>query len=157
MTGEPKIQERAAQHYAGIPVTVTMDSLSGAVDRGFPELFGWPARQGIAMSGPPFIRYLVIDMAGELQVELAAPVGGPVTGTGRIRPGTLPAGGYAVLRHTGPYDGLVASNATLQQWAQDHGVEFDTWDTASGTAWHGRAEHYLHQSRGRARPGQVGG
>jgi len=143
MTGEPQIQESAAQHYAGIPVTITMDGLSHAVDRGFPELFGWLGSQGIGISGPPFIRYLVIDMAGELRIELAAPVGAPVTGTDRIRPGTLPAGSYAVLRHTGPYDGLVASNATLQRWAHDHGVEFDARDTASGTAWRGRAEHYL--------------
>jgi len=44
-----------------------------------------------------------------------------------------------VLRHTGPYDGLVASNAALQAWAAEHGIEFDT----TGPAWGGRAEHYL--------------
>jgi hypothetical protein len=41
------------------------------------------------MTGPPFIRFLVIDMAGE------------------------------------------------------HGVQFDTPDTAQGSAWGGRVEHYL--------------
>ena len=143
MSSEPQLQERPAQHYAGIPMTVTMDSISPAVDSAFPELFGWLASHDIAMSGPPFIRYLVIDMAGELQIELAAPVGAPLTGAGRVRPGTLPAGRYAVLRHTGPYHGLVASNAALQQWARDRGVEFDARDTASGTAWRSRAEHYL--------------
>jgi len=143
MSHEPQIQARAAQPYVAIRRTVTMDGISGAVDEAFPELFGWLAGNGIAVGGAPFIRYLVIDMAGELRIELAAPVGAPVTGTDRIRPGTLPAGSYAVLRHAGPYDGLVASNATLQRWAQDHGVEFDARDTASGTAWRGRAEHYL--------------
>jgi effector-binding domain-containing protein len=120
-----------------------MDGISGAVDEAFPELFGWLAGNGIAVGGQPFIRYLVIDMAAELEIELAVPVGAPAGGTGRIRAGVLPGGRYAVLRHTGPYDGLIASNAALQRWARDHGVELDTWETARGSAWRSRAEHYL--------------
>jgi effector-binding domain-containing protein len=143
MNSEPQIQVRAAQHYAGIQVIVAMDGISDAVDEAFPELFGWLAGHGIAASGPPFIRYLVIDMAAELEIELAVPVGAPVTGSGRVRPGVLPAGRYAVLRHTGPYDGLITSNAALQQWADEHGVELDSRDTAKGSAWRGRVEHYL--------------
>jgi effector-binding domain-containing protein len=143
MTDEPQIQTRTLQHYAGLPATVTMDTISTAVDSGFPELFGWLASNGIAPAGPPFIRYLVIDMAGELRIELGVPVSAPVAGSGRIQPGVRPAGRYAVLRHTGPYDGLVASNAALEQWAADHGVQFDTSDTAQGSAWGGRVEHYL--------------
>ena len=143
MSHEPQIQERAAQDYAAIPATVTMGGIAGAVDQAFPELFGWLTGHGIAASGPPFIRYLVIDMAGDLEIELAVPVGGPVAGSGRVRPGVLPEGRYAVLRHTGPYDGLIASNAALQQWAHEHGVTFDSRDTGKGTAWRGRAEHYL--------------
>jgi effector-binding domain-containing protein len=112
------------------------------VDEAFPELFdGWPVRH--SGGRPPFIRYLVIDMAAELEIELAVPVGAPAGGTGRIRAGVLPGGRYAVLRHTGPYDGLITSNAALQRWARDHGVELDTWDTARGSAWRSRAEHYL--------------
>jgi effector-binding domain-containing protein len=139
MSHEPQIQARTAQHYAAIPMTVTMAGLSGAVDEGFPELFGWLAGQGIAPAAAPFIRYLVIDMAAELQIELGVPVAAPVTGAGRIQPGTLPGGRYVVLRHTGPYDGLIAANAAVQQWAGEREVEFDT----QGAAWRGRVEHYL--------------
>ena len=95
MTQQPQIQPRAAQPYAGIPATVTMDTISTAVDSAFPELFGWLASQGIAPAGPPFIRYLVIDMAGDLQIEVGVPVSAPVAGAGRIKPGVLPAGSYA--------------------------------------------------------------
>jgi len=143
MSHELQLQTRAAQHYAAIPATVAMDGISAAVDDAFPALFGWLASQGIAPAGPPLIRYLVIDMSGELQIELGVPVAAPVTASGRIQPGVLPAGRYAVLRHTGPYDGLVASNAALLRWAQENGIEFDTWDTAQGPAWRSRAEHYL--------------
>jgi effector-binding domain-containing protein len=116
---EPRIEERAAQHYAGIQATVPMDGISAAVDEAFPELFGWLAGTGTAPAGPPFIRFLVIDMEALLQLELGVPVAAPMTETGRIRPGILPAGRYVVLRHIGNYDGLIDANAALQQWAQD--------------------------------------
>jgi len=143
MSAEPQVQERAAQHYAAIPVTVAMDGLSSAIDSGYAELFGWLASQGITPAGPPLVRYLVIDMAGQLQIELAVPVAAPITASGRIQPGTLPEGRYAVLRHTGPYDGLAASNAALLRWAQENEIGLDTWATAQGSAWRCRAEHYL--------------
>jgi effector-binding domain-containing protein len=143
MSPQPQIQQRAAQDYAAIPVRVTMDSLPAAVDEGFPELFGWLEQHAVAPAGPPFIRYLVVDMAGELQIELGVPVGAKVGAGGRVRPGVLPGGRYVVLRHVGPYDGLAASNAALQRWAQQHGVGLDSRDTAGGTAWRGRLEHYL--------------
>jgi effector-binding domain-containing protein len=130
MNDRVRIELRAARPYAGIPVRVTMDGLSGAVDKAFPELFGWLAAQDIAAAGAPFIRYLVIDMAAELQIELAVPVSVDISGSERIQPGVLPAGRYVTLRHTGPYDGLVASNAALQQWAQQQEITFDSWDTA---------------------------
>ena len=143
MSHEPQIQARAAQHYAAIPATAAMDGISAAVDDAFPELFGWLAAQGVGPAGPPLIRYLVIDMAAELRIELGVPVAAPVTASGRIQPGVLPEGRYAVLRHTGPYDGLLASNAALLQWAQEKGIEFDTWGTPQDSAWRSRAEHYL--------------
>jgi effector-binding domain-containing protein len=146
MSQEPRIQERAAQHYAGIERTVPMGGISGAVDEAFPELFGWLGSCGIEPAGPPFIRFLVIDMAADLRLELGVPVGAPVAGSGRVQPGVLPAGRYVVLRHIGPYDGpdgLIAANAELQQWARARGVEFDTWDTLDGSAWRSRVEHYL--------------
>ena len=143
MSHDPQLQDRPAQHYAGIRTTVPMDGISGAVDEAFPELFGWLARNGIAPAGAPFIRYLVIDMAAELRLELGVPVASPVTGSGRVQSGVLPGGRYVVLRHIGPYDGLIGANAALQQWAAERGVEFDSWDTPEGQAWRSRAEHYL--------------
>src|SRR5262249_58196539 len=133
----------AAKHAAALRAPVPWAAIPAGGDAAFPELFGGRAAQGVAPAGPPLIRYLVIDMAGELQLELGVPVAAPVAASGRVQPGVLPEGRYAVLRHTGPYDGLMASNAALLQWARDNGVEFDTRATPQGTAWRGRAEHYL--------------
>ncbi len=155
MNSEPQIQERAEQHYAGIRTLVAVTSLAEAVDAGFPELFGSLQEHGIAPDGPPFIRYLVIDMENGLEIELGVPVASVVTGSGRIRPGVLPAGQWAVLRHIGPYDGLMASNAALLAWAQQQGIELDSWETDRGDAWRGRVEHYLTDPSAEPDPGKL--
>jgi effector-binding domain-containing protein len=154
MSQETRIEERAAGPYAAIKTTVTMDGISAAVDDAFPELFGWLGANGIAPAGPPFIRYLVIDMAAELEIELGVPVGTPVAGSGRVQPGVLPEGRYAVLRHIGHYDGLIDANAALQDWAREQGITFDTEETAKGQAWRGRFEHYLTDPSSEPDPGK---
>ena len=62
--------------------------------------------------------------------------------------------GEGLDRHTGPYDGLIASNAALQDWADERGIEFDTWGTAEGSAWRNRAEHYLTDPSQEPDPGK---
>ena len=114
---------------------------------------GWPTT-GTAPAGPPFIRFLVIDMEALLQLELGVPVAEPMTESGRIRPGVLPAGRYVVLRHIGHYDGLIDANAALQQWAHDHGLEFDVRDTPEGSAWGSRFEEYITDPSAEPDPGK---
>jgi hypothetical protein len=82
-------------------------------------------------------------MENELQVELGVPVAGEVEADDCIRYDVLPAGRYVTLRHAGPYDGLIASNATLPEWVREQGVELGTWQTERGSAWRGRVEQYL--------------
>jgi effector-binding domain-containing protein len=142
-TAQPRLADRAGQHYAAVPARVTMSSIASAIDQAFPEVSGYLTERAIVPAGPPFIRYLVIDMERELRIEMGVPTGVPVPGSGRVRPGVLPAGRYAVLRHTGPYDRLAASNAALQEWAREQGVALDCWQTPEGLAWHARVEHYL--------------
>jgi effector-binding domain-containing protein len=141
--GEPAIETRAEQPYAGRRMAVTMEGFPAAADAGFPALFGWLGAHQIAPAGPPFIRYHVIDMAAELQIEFGAPVAGPVAGDDQVQPGVLPGGRYLVLRHTGPYDQLIGANAALQEWAGKHGVAFAVRDIPAGQEWDGRVEHYL--------------
>jgi effector-binding domain-containing protein len=144
MSQHTDVQQRDEQPYAGIRADVPMDGIAGAVDRAFPELFGWLAGHGIAPAAAPFIRYLVIDMEHGLQLEFGVPVAAKISGGGNIRGGVLPGGRYVVLRHVGPYDGLLASNAELQQWAADHGVTLESRaGTPAGLAFSGRFEQYL--------------
>jgi effector-binding domain-containing protein len=80
-------------------------------------------------------------MAAALEIEFAVPVDAPVEGRGRVRPGVLSGGHYVTLQHTGPYDGLVAANGALQDWARQQGVALQCSD--DGYRWHGRVEHYF--------------
>jgi effector-binding domain-containing protein len=140
MNHQPRIEQRDAIGYVAIPLSVTINGLASAVDQTFPELFGWLASHSIAPAGAPFIRYLTVDMDAEMDIELAAPVTGQVPADGRVRAGVLPPGRYLTLLHVGHYDQLVQANATVQSWADAHGLR---WAMDEGSRWRGRLERYL--------------
>lgn len=98
MSSAVQIQWREAQSYAAIPMLVTMDTLARAVDQAFPELFGWLAEHAIEPAGPPLIRYLVVDMATGLQVEMGYQLAQRSTATAAssqatFRPGSMQSSG----------------------------------------------------------------
>jgi effector-binding domain-containing protein len=137
---QPQIEQRPAESYVAISETVTMQELPRVIDRDFRELFGWLESNSVAPAGPPFIRYVRVDMEAELEVELAAPVDVEPPADQRIRPGTLPAGRYVTLLHVGPYDHLMEANDKLQRWAREEGIRFQIDDAS---IWGGRVERYL--------------
>jgi effector-binding domain-containing protein len=139
MIDEPRIEQRAAQPYVGLRATTTMAGLSTVLDAQWPRVFGWLDEQGIAVTDPPVLRYLSVDMEHQLVIDLGVPMTQPVTPGGGLHVDELPAGRWVTLRHVGPYDGLVAANARVQEWAEQQGLRFAT----DGTTWRGRVEHYV--------------
>jgi effector-binding domain-containing protein len=123
---EPRIEERAEQSYEGIRETVTMETLSPAIDRGFPALFGRLAERGAQPGGAPFIRYLRVGE--EMEIDLAVPIADGEH--------VLPAGRWLVALHVGPYSGLRDAHGALQDWARGQGIE-----------WTEFCEHYLTDPR----------
>ncbi|HEY2079233.1 MAG TPA: GyrI-like domain-containing protein [Streptosporangiaceae bacterium] len=138
----PEIAERAVQPYAGISRWVTMSAVGSVADR-IPEIFGWLSARGITPAGPPFFRYHVIDMERQLLVEAGVPVASAVEDDGEIRGGTLPAGRFAVMTHTGAPETLVAATAALLDWAEARGVGWDVSQADAGEKWGCRLEFYL--------------
>jgi hypothetical protein len=65
-------------------------------------------------------------------------------GDDRVRPGVLPAGGYATLTYV---DHARRANKALIDWARDNGVAFDRWDEPSGDAFACRYEAYITDPR----------
>src|SRR5262245_41741099 len=69
----PIIVERAEQPYVGIRGLVTMPTIGAIADR-IPEVFAWLGARGIEPAGAPFLKYNLIDMARELEIEAGVPV-----------------------------------------------------------------------------------
>ncbi len=140
MGAEPMLEDRAAQPYAAIRHTVTMEDLPSVLPQSWPRVFGWLAERGMAPAGAPFIRYLKIDMPDALVIDVGIPTAEQLEGDDGILCETMPGGRFAVMIHTGPYDGLVEANAKLQNWGDSAGV---TWDGTEEESWGCRMESYI--------------
>jgi len=146
MNDAPRIHQRDGQAYVALQHRVTMAGFSAEIDAGFPALFDWLGRNGVAPAGAPFIRYLLIDMAGFLEIQLCVPIAqgdtARVEANERIRTDVVPAGRYATLLHVGHYDGLVAANGALQEWAAEQQLAWDVAHSVDGERWGARIETY---------------
>lgn len=142
MIGEPELVDRSEQPYVAIRTQVRMQELGTVIPRLVGEVLAWLAQQNVAPAGAPFIRYLVIDMDGLLDVEIAAPVASPLAGDGRVCAGVLPAGRYASLVYIDIGLGIPANRALLQ-WGAREGLAWEAWRTEKGEAFGARVEIFL--------------
>jgi hypothetical protein len=92
----PTIETRIDQPFAAIPVSVRMEELGTVVPPLTGRVFEWLAARGIAPAGPPFWRYVVVDMETKLDLETGVAVSSPVEGE-RRHPACGP------LRHGGAH------------------------------------------------------
>jgi effector-binding domain-containing protein len=140
MIGEPKIDQRPEIMYMGIRVQTPMKGMCVVADKLFKELNRWAMAHGVEPTGLPFLRLHVIDMAGEMDIEVCLPVAAGVAGDARVTPSVLPAGRYASVNFIGnTYSGSKA----LLEWARDHGLQWDRWDDERGDAFRARIERAL--------------
>jgi len=147
MTSDPGIVERKEQLYAGIAAGVAMKDIAKVADTLPRELSAWLAGHGIEPAGAPFFRYNVIDMEHLLQLEWGVPISKTVGGDGRVLVGSLPAGRYASLIHTGPFSGLMAATAALLKWIDENGLKVDMTRMPEGERFACRLEIYLTDPR----------
>ncbi len=142
MLNESKLEQRNAIPYVAIQtkVSVPFGEVLGPL---WGEVFGWLRSQGIEPAGPPFIRYITIDMPKELALEVGVPVASAVTGNDRISAGTFPAGRYAVALYTGDYSGLQKATAELLAWAEKQKIVFKTTGSGKDEVWAARYESYI--------------
>jgi effector-binding domain-containing protein len=121
-----------------------MDQLGSAVPPLTGQVFDWLAARGIAPAGPPFWRYLVVDMEAELELETGVAVASHPKGDDQVRAGVLPAGRYATVLHTGHPDSLESATRELLEWAAGRDLKWD----ADGDRWGCRLEEYLSDPAG---------
>jgi effector-binding domain-containing protein len=137
---EPRIDYRTQKPYMGIRTQVPMKGMFKVVDKLRREMSIWLKRQGADPAGPPFLRYHVIDMAGEMDIEVGIPVATALAGDGRVSAAILPEGRYASVIYVG--NGFTG-NKTLIEWAKAKGIAWDRWDDPKGDAFRSRCETYL--------------
>ena len=142
MHTEPTLAYRDEQPYIGSRTKATMQDLGTAIPQGLDAVFDWLGEQGVAPAGAPFIRYHVIDMEAELDIELGVPVATAMPGDDRITAGDLPAGRYAALTYTGIENGITANGALLD-WGAAQGLVWDAWAAEKGDGFGARLETFL--------------
>jgi effector-binding domain-containing protein len=137
---EPRIDYRTQKPYMGIRTQVPMKGMFKVVDKLRREMSIWLKRQGADPAGPPFLRYHVIDMGGEMDIEVGIPVATALPGDGRVSAAILPEGQYASVTYVG--NGFTG-NKTLIEWAKAQGITWDRWEDPKGDAFRSRCETYL--------------
>jgi AraC family transcriptional regulator len=87
-------------------------------------------QNGMALAGQPFTRYVEWG-PGVWTIEAGLPVAahGKDASGGEVRAASLPGGPAAVTMHTGPYEGLTAAHAAVQQWIDAQELK------AAGAPW----------------------
>jgi len=138
--GKPKIDKRPKQVYVGIRTIAPFKGMSKVIDRISNELNTWVSENKVKPSGPPFLRFHVIDMRGFMDISFCFPVRKVLSDDGDVKADVLPAGRYASLIYSG---GGISANRALIEWVRAQGMDFDRWDTEQGDNFRGRYETYL--------------
>ncbi len=142
----PQIVTRADQPYVAIRGHVSMAEI-GAFAVRTPEVYAWLGAHGVPPAGPPLLKYNVIDMTRQLEIDNGVPVAAPVEVDGDMIAGVVPAGRYATLTHTGHPSELMGATKALLDWAAAQGLAWDVSPDAGGERWGGRVEYYLTDPR----------
>src|SRR5260221_11650247 len=101
MFTEPKLIDRKEQPYMGIRTQVPMRQLQKMVPKFVNELVTWLAAQGVKPTGGRFMRFHVINMKSNMDVEIGVPITIALSGNVHIEADVLPAGKDAAVVEMG--------------------------------------------------------
>ena len=138
--GKPKMDKRPKQTYMGIRTIAPFKGMSKEITRIAEQLNTWVEENKIKTSGPPFLRYHVIDMRGFMDISYCVPVRRALPDDGDVKADFIPAGKYASLIYSG---GGISGNRALIEWVRAQDLDFERWDTEQGDNFRGRYETYL--------------
>lgn len=123
MLDAPSIVTVPLQHTAYIHLTVPRSSIKKEMGPAIEEVLGALREQSIAPEGPIFAHHLRTDPA-TFDIEVGVPVSAsaPVTPSGRLRSGHIPAAQVVRSVYTGPYEGLYNAWSELNEWIRAKGL-----------------------------------
>ncbi len=120
MIDQPRIVQSTAQPAAVIRLTIPRSEIRSVMGPAREELMATLAAQGIAPAGPWFSRHFKMDPA-IFDFEVGVPVSEPITPTGRVQAGHLPASRVARAVLHGDYQGLGPAWGELDAWIKAEG------------------------------------
>jgi effector-binding domain-containing protein len=139
----PRLEAREEAPTIGIRERVPFRTMLSNRDRLLAELIAWLDDNGVEPLGPFFLRLHVVDMAGEMDVEVGV-VANSTTVDDRVRASVLPAGNYANLAYRRK---SMTANKLLHAWVREQGLVLDTSPHPDGEAFACRCETYLTDPR----------
>jgi effector-binding domain-containing protein len=122
MLDTPQIIQTTAQPTAIIRFTIPRAEIQRVMGPAIGEVMATVAAQGIGPAGAVFSHHLKMDPA-VFDFEVGVPVTAPVTPTGRVEPGQLPATRVAHTVYRGPYEGLGAAWGEFEAWIAAQGYK----------------------------------
>jgi effector-binding domain-containing protein len=129
MIDTPTITQTTVQIAAVIHLTIPREEIRNVMGPGMSEVIAAVTAQGIGPAGPVFSHHLRMDPK-VFDFEVGVPVTKPLSPTGRVKPGQLPAARVARTVYHGPYDGLGAAWGEFDAWliANGHKPAPDLWE-----------------------------
>ena len=129
MIDKPKVTRSAERLTAMVHLTVPRARIREVMGPGLQEVKAALAAQGIQATGPWFTHHLTMDPK-VFDFEICLPVEKPVSATGRVRPGKLPARKVARTVFHGNYEGLGEAWGEFLSWIEAEGLKPapDLWE-----------------------------
>ena len=121
MIETPRIVDTTEQLAAVIHLTIPRSEIQQVMGPGFGEVMSVLAAQGIAPAGAFFSHHFRMNPE-TFDFEIGVPVATPVTASGRVTPGRLPAARVARTIYHGGYEGLGAAWGEFGEWVKANGL-----------------------------------
>lgn len=123
MSESIEVKTLQPQTVVTIQRTVTTAEIPQALAQILPEVWSVLQQQGVHPAGPPFARYHTPPPQQEM--EAGMPVNGSISLPEHetVRVNQLPGGTTAFAVHTGPYDTLIQTYQTIEEWAKQEGYQ----------------------------------
>lgn len=123
MEGEVKVGRREATLIMSKRLAVPIPEMGAVFGKAFGEAYGYLGMRAIPSQGPPFIIYHEVPQADRpVDLEICAPIGRTVDPLEGWQVYELPAGTFATLLHTGPYDTIASGYEAMWTWIGEQGL-----------------------------------
>lgn len=122
MLSAPQIIQTSTQQAAVIHLTIPRSEMMQVFGPAVAELLAALAAQGVEPIGAIFAHHLKMS-PGVFDFELGIKITAPVTASGRVKPGMLPAATVARTIYSGPYEGLPSAWGEFDAWMKVNGHE----------------------------------